>query len=301
MASEIAAIERMFAEVGCAGTLHVVDLANGVDIAIDADAPVVMASVFKAIVALEFYDRVVLGTCDGARRVDVVAPTPGPTGLSIFRDGATLSLRDLCRLMLSISDNAATDILMRTVGVEAVNARAAAAGCRATHVTGDLQTMLDGVGRDLGFDSYAQLLEAQSGRLGENARLNASDAGRVARLGALDPARASVTTARDMTAFLRAVWMKGAAAPEACADLVQAMRAQVTRRLESAVPAGGWLAAKSGGLFGVIRNEIALIGHPDGRTYAAAIFTRAQKPFENAAAINVAMGRIVDFSIRVLR
>ena len=301
METDAAAIESMFAEAGCRGALHVVDLATGAEIALDADAPVVMASVFKAVVALEFYDRVAAGVCDGAERVEVSAGTPGPTGLSGFQDSAGISLRDLCHMMLTISDNAATDILTGTVGLAAVNARAAAAGCRATRIVSDLRTMLDGVGQDMGFATYSALLEAQSGRLGEVVRLQASDAVRLSRLGALDPARASSTTARDMTGFLSAVWAKSAAAPDACADLVRVMRQQVTRRLESAVPDGGWLAAKSGGLFGVVRNEIALIGAPDGKTYAAAIFTRARKPFENAAAINAAMGRIVDRAIRALR
>ena len=67
------------------------------------------------------------------------------------------------------------------------------------------------------------------------------------------------------------------------------------------MPQGGWLAAKSGGLFGVMRNEIALIGYPDGKTYAVAIFTRAAKPFEGAAGINAQMGAIVDRAIRALR
>ncbi len=89
--------------------------------------------------------------------------------------------------MLAVSDNAATDALVREIGLDAVNARAAACGCRATRVVSDLQTMLDGVGRDVGFASYAQLLDAQSGALGEVAFRQGTDRACLMRLSALDP------------------------------------------------------------------------------------------------------------------
>ena len=67
------------------------------------------------------------------------------------------------------------------------------------------------------------------------------------------------------------------------------------------MPDGGKLAAKSGGLFGRVRNEIAVITYTDGSCYAAAIFTQADKAFSGTAAINSQMGVIVDEAIRSLR
>jgi beta-lactamase class A len=40
-------------------------------------------------------------------------------------------------------------------------------------------------------------------------------------------------------------------------------------------PRGVRVAAKSGSLFGVIRNEIGVLEFPDGRRYAAVVVTRA--------------------------
>jgi beta-lactamase class A len=298
-----AMIERGFVQAGCDGSLHAVDLATGASFGLRPDLPVVMASVFKPLVALEFYAQAQAGLLDPAEMADLIPAeaTPGPVGLSNFQDAARLSLRDLARMMLTLSDNAATDILIRRVGLDRVNARARACGCRATVLESDLATMLDGVAAELGFSSYGQLLEAQAGRLGEEAQTRGLDPVRLDRVGALEAARASRTTARDMTGFLSMVWNDTGADAESCRTLRQVMSQQVTRRLEPAVPDGGGLAAKSGGLFGRVRNEIGVVSWPDGRRYALAIFTRARKPFEGAAAINAQIGEAARLAIGALR
>jgi beta-lactamase class A len=295
--------QALFEMVDCTGSVHAVALDSGHEIGYHADTPVVMASIFKAIVALEFYAQSRAGLLDPAGSVDVgpASATPGPTGLSNFQDGARLSLRDLATQMMTVSDNAATDVVLHAVGIDAINVRAAACGCRDTHVGSDLQTMLDGVGREMDFADYKELLSAQMGALGDDARLRAHDAARLAALSAFDPARTTRTTARDMTGFLAAVWRDVAADPDACADLRAVMAQQVTRRLEAAVPDGGTLAAKSGGLFGRIRNEIAVIGYPDGASYAVAVFTIAAVPFRATAAINAQIARIAAAAIDALR
>ncbi len=50
------------------------------------------------------------------------------------------------------------------------------------------------------------------------------------------------------------------------------------------------VAAKSGSLLGVIRNEVGVITMPGGRRYAAAVFTRADRPYDNEHEINAALG-----------
>lgn len=47
--------------------------------------------------------------------------TSGPTGLSVFADEAALSVRDLVLMMMAVSDNAATDILICLTGLDSVN------------------------------------------------------------------------------------------------------------------------------------------------------------------------------------
>jgi beta-lactamase class A len=78
------------------------------------DEPLVAASVFKVAVALEVFTQAAGGRLDPRERVRVSPEraTPGPTGLSVFADEAEMSVRDLALMMLTVSDNAATDILI---------------------------------------------------------------------------------------------------------------------------------------------------------------------------------------------
>jgi beta-lactamase class A len=50
------------------------------------------------------------------------------------------------------------------------------------------------------------------------------------------------------------------------------------------------VAAKSGSLVGVVRNEIGVICYPHGRGYSAAVFCEAHQPWQHDAAINAVIG-----------
>jgi len=60
-------------------------------IAVDADEPVVAASVYKVLVALRFF----AGGQSDVVRLRPADRTPGPTGFSLFADDVEVSLRDL--------------------------------------------------------------------------------------------------------------------------------------------------------------------------------------------------------------
>jgi beta-lactamase class A len=81
------------------------------------------------------------------------------------------------------------------------------------------------------------------------------------------------------------------------------MSRQVTRqRLALGFPRSGiQIAAKSGSLLGVIRNEIGVITMPDGQRYAAAVFTRADRPWDNEHEINAAIGTATARAVGCLR
>jgi beta-lactamase class A len=212
-----------------------------------------------------------------------------------------MSLRDLSYLMLTISDNAATDAVTAAVGLDAVNRRLASLGCAETVVVESLHAMLDGVAADLGHRSYTELVAAQSGELGPAVQARSVDPARVDACRALTPEHTSRTTARDATRLLAAVWKGTAASREACAMLQSVMAQQVTRRLARAVLDGGTLAAKSGGLFRRVRNEIALITDPDGEAYAVAVLTRAHQPYGGFGRIDAAMAAAVATALDALR
>jgi beta-lactamase class A len=107
---------------------------------------------------------------------------------------------------------------------------------------------------------------------------------------ALDPSRATRTTARDMCRLLRMIWDDQAGPSVACARVRMHMARQLTRhRLAAAFPSCR-VAAKSGGVLGVVRNEVGVIEQPDGQRFYVAVFTQSD-PGANEGNVNTAIGR----------
>ncbi|MFG3531118.1 serine hydrolase [Streptomyces sp. NPDC047917] len=293
-------IGTVFEQAGCKGALCVQSLDDEIEFGLRADEPVVPASVVKVQVALEVETWFADGRLDPSERVTLRAAdrTPGPVGISLFDDDAVLSWRDMVILMLTVSDNHTTDVLLRRVGVEAVNVTAARLGLSDTVIESDLQTMLDSVGQDVGRagwkDSVAWAADASADELARaDEQLLASRA--------LDPLRGSRTTPRDMVDLLRLIWSDQAGPAVACRRVRAVMARQLTRhRIASGFRRPVQVAAKSGSLVGVVRNEIGVISYPDGRRYAAAVFTRS-RPGSDDAAISAAIGTATARAVSALR
>ncbi len=210
-----------------------------------------------------------------------------------------MSVRDLALMMLTISDNAATDVLIDLAGLDHIHATLAALGLRHTTIPGRLQDELDSIGRDVGYAGWADLERASATFSAQEVRRFREGFPRVR---ALDPRRAIRTTAREMATLLRLIWRDEAGPAAACAEVRQMMGRQVTRqRLALGFPRHGCrVAAKSGTLLGVIRNEIGVITMPDGHRYAAAVFTGADRPYDNEHEINAIIGAAAARSIEHL-
>jgi beta-lactamase class A len=282
---------ELFSRAGCRGWLCVADVDGDGEISAGGDELVASASVFKVIVALEVFRQAADGRLDPGERVRVPSAgrTGGPTGLSVFADEAELSVRDLALMMLTISDNAATDVLIDRVGLDSLHATLADLGLRQTVIPVLLHELLDWIGQDAGFAGWADLQRAA-------ATLSAQEdrrvVGLIARSRALDPLVSIRTTARETATLLRLIWRDEAGPPAACAPVREMMGRQVTRqRLAMGFARSGYqVAAKSGSLMGVIRNEAGVITTPDGRRYAAAVFTRADRPYAGEHDIDAAIG-----------
>lgn len=104
-------------------SLYVQDLASGTELALDADAPTHLSSAIKVVVMLEALRQV----DEGARRLDdaiVFTEDDVRDGVGPIRrgpPGRSFTLRELLVLMMDRSDNAAADLLMRWLGLDAVN------------------------------------------------------------------------------------------------------------------------------------------------------------------------------------
>ncbi|MFJ8045916.1 serine hydrolase [Kitasatospora sp. NPDC096147] len=293
-------MRHAFEAAGCEGSFCVRSLDGGGEVALAPDSPAAAASTAKVLIALEAETRFADGRLDPRERVTLRADdrTDGPTGVSLLADDVELSLRDLVPLMLTISDNPSTDELLRWIGTDTVNATAQRLGLTGTAVDADLRTLLDDVGRDLGRAGWADLQSwaatATPEQVAESDRL-------VPTVRALDPVHSPLrTTARDMTRLLELIWTDRAGPAEACARVRSVMARQLTRhRLGSGFRPPVRVAAKSGSLFGVVRNEVGVITLPDGHRYAAAVLTRSA-PGADDAAISAAIGRVAALAVAAL-
>lgn len=286
-------VADVFRQAGCDGCLHALDLDSGAAVGLHPHQLAVAASVFKVAVALEFYRQAAVEglALTEQVRLEPEQRTAGPSGLSNAQDPATLSLRDLASLMLSISDNAATDAIIARVGLERINATTKALGLHDTVLVSDLRGLLASIAADAGVASLDAL-----GALSEGER-----AERLARCRALQPEHGTRTTPYYMTRLLRSIWRDEAAPAAACAEVRRLMGQQASHRLAVGFPNEIKVYAKSGSLLGRIRNEIGVITYPDGRRYAVAVFTCAHRRAARQPAIDQAIGAVAALAVEQLR
>jgi beta-lactamase class A len=278
---------------GCEGWVTALDIDSGAEVGLHPDQVVVAASVFKVAVALEFYRQAATGDITVTETVHIADHnrTVGPSGLANGRDPVTISLRDLASLMLSISDNTATDALMARVTLGRINATLQELGLRDTRIVNDLRGLIASIIEDVGVTNMDDLWALPE--VERDARLG--------RCRALQPEHATHTTPRDMACLLRAIRRDEAGPAAACAEVRRLMGQQASHRLALGFPNGIAVQAKSGSLMGRIRNEIGLITYPDGRRYAVAVFTRSYRGASRQPAIDAAIGAVAALAIEQLR
>jgi beta-lactamase class A len=282
-------LERIFEDAGAKGFLHARAIGGDGEVALDAGELVVTASVFKVPVLLETARQVATGERSWTDRIRVTPGqhTLGPTGLSVMVDEVDVSLRDLAYLMMSVSDNTATDVIMAIVGLDRINGALRELGLEQTTLVGDCKELLGSFSQDTGID-----------RSGDFASIDPEE---LRKWRSLDPARTSRTTPAEMTKLLKLIWLDEAASAEACAEIRRIMALQVwPHRLTSGFPSGVTLAAKTGTLPG-IRNEAGVVTYPDGSRYAVAVFTRAHTYVDRQPLVDASIGKSAFAAVESLR
>jgi len=100
-------------------------LGTGETIEWQADTRFPTASVIKLPIMVEAFEQISRGalSADAIVTVRASAKVGGSGVLGELHDGAEVTIRDLIRLMIVVSDNTATNLLLEHVGVANVNAR----------------------------------------------------------------------------------------------------------------------------------------------------------------------------------
>ncbi|MEJ7809478.1 MAG: class A beta-lactamase [Gemmatimonadaceae bacterium] len=235
-----------------------------------------MASSYKVPIAVQLLSRV------DAREIrldSMIAVQPGDlhpgsgTLTELFDDpGVSLSLRNLLELMLLISDNSATDMVLRTAGGPGlVTARMGTLGVRGVRV--DRPTVrligdwigIEGLTRDdippARFDSLARAVP-------EAMRKSAS--------ATFDRDPRDTSTPEGMVRLLEKIWRKQALSAASSEILLDIMRRCTTgpERIKGMLPPGTVVRHKTGTIGGTT-NDIGIIDLPDGAGHLAiAVFVK---------------------------
>jgi beta-lactamase class A len=298
-----------FAAAGVEGFLHAVPIEGGAEVRYRAErlnhtasvgkVPILVAlmrSVERGELALD--QRVVvpagsaaqlLGTLGSPRHPQqppdpASGKTPGPTGLSVMKYPVEIALRDVAQLMIALSDNHSTDIVLSLVPPDKVTATMRELGLEKTTIAVTL----------------AQLYQRAQARLqGAKSLEEAIERARS------DPDFAAETaiwrsTAEEMTQLFSLIWNNRAASPELCAEMRGILYSQLRSHLAEGFPDGVAVGSKTGTTTTGIRNECGVVELPDGNAYAVAVFTRAESaPFRNPAA-DAAIGTAARLAIERL-
>jgi beta-lactamase class A len=284
----LARIRAAFAEAGVTGRLHALDIDSGAQLDAGADEPVCTASVHKLCLLVALHDLAAAGRLDLTEQVDCPPPdrTAGPTGLAAMLDPVRMSLRDAAYLMMAVSDNAAADLLLGRVGLDAVNRTTARLGLSRTHAVHTFGEMLATIKEDAGPGGARALADPHV----------------ITRLRALDPARTNRSTPRDMTRLLGAVWRDEACPPEHGAAIRRLLALQVwPHRLASGFPFDDVHVAGKTGSLPTVRNEVGVVEYPDGGRYAVAVFTRTASTAATLPAADAVIGTAARMAVDALR
>ncbi len=117
-------------------SLYAKNLKTGVTYGVKADQPVRTASTIKLAIMVECFSEVADGKLKWTEPIKVVEDekVSGSGVVQELSDGDELPIRDLMHLMIVVSDNTATNLILNRIGGNAVNARMARLGFQQTRV-----------------------------------------------------------------------------------------------------------------------------------------------------------------------
>jgi len=273
-------IERVSQIAGGGVGASAVHLESGRRVSFHGDERFPMASTFKIPIAVQVLRRVERGelTLDKMIEIHPADLHPGSGTLSgLFnKPGVALSVRNLMELMLLISDNSATDILLRLAGgPEAVSARLHDSGIDGISVNRSTARLIadwEGVKNLPPEGEWTP--EMWQRVLGS---VPPDEAKKAAAASDRDPRDTSTPSA--MTALLSRIWLKDPELlkPDSADLLLDIMRRCETgdARLKGILPEGTEVAHKTGSIGGTT-NDVGILTLPDNTGHVAiAVFVKS--------------------------
>jgi beta-lactamase class A len=247
-------------------TAAVTDLTTGEHIAIDEHRAMPPASLAKVPVLTALYAAVDDGSIRLGDRITYgeVHRSLGSGVLSMMSPGVEMSVRDAAVLMMTISDNSATNMCIDLVGLDAINAKM----------------------RALGLTETVLMLRLGDPRIRMDAR------------------NMSLSSAGDIVRLLTLIARRQAASPESCDDMLKIMRRCTGRAELSKLlpwnelnmlddPRENWVAEKGGAMTNGVRCGGAIFRSTRG-FFTMAVFTEGglPAPANHESEANLFLGRM---------
>ncbi len=257
-------VERLAEATGGIVGISATQLASGKHIGYRESEPFPTASVIKLPLLVTLYEDAIAGRIDLSERVSYHGDTrvAGSGVLQYLDDGLNPTLRDLAVLMMSVSDNTATDLLFDRVGKTRIEQTMDRLGLTSIRTPFDIREMLM---------ELVDMEHSQPGgydELRRRLRLSMGSGGR-----SMIPAQADRSTPADMCRLLELVESRAILNEDACTGIVELMkRIQSAARIPGLLPKGTVVAHKTGS-YRRLRNDVGIVYAPNG-PYAIAIFAR---------------------------
>lgn len=245
---------------------------KGPRILLNADAAFPMASTYKVPLAGKIFDMVDKGQLRLDTMLDVPQDMMSPSEVIADRfihPGISISVHNLLELMLTQSDNTATDVLMNAAGgPAAVTAWVRTQGVNAMRVDRDTNRLLRDfyrLGEGPLSDAFDAAAKADPSLLGKGAKPDA----------AFDADPRDTASPAAMAALLTRMFAGKALSPESTKAFIAIMERCRTgaARLPGQMPPGTTVAHKTGTIGGTV-NDVGMVSLPDGTGVVIAAYVK---------------------------
>ncbi len=258
-------VEHILAPLGIDVGFAATHLPSGAVVAINPDTLFPTASVFKVPLMVEVFRQAEGGrfTMSDRMPLEESRRSIGSGVLQKLETGIAPTIRDLVMLMIIISDNTATEMLLQRVGPENVTAAMRSLGLHNIHITLDLPHLF-AYAYGLPLDPPLSYADMQA----ETRNLNMD----YASLAFAPSPQNTTSSAADMAKLMALIHEHKATAPESCDDMLTILHAQQLRdRVPRYLPSHA--VGNKTGTFRGVRNDAGLIRRSDSDVIAFALFT----------------------------
>ncbi len=135
-------LHRLAARLPASSAIEILDLSTGYRVGYNAGVSMPAASTIKVPVMVEVFRQLQAGNFDLNRRIELLARDKdyGSGDLCYESSGSTHSVSELLSKMIDVSDNTATNMLIRLVGRANINSTMTTLGLERTRLTQDVRT-----------------------------------------------------------------------------------------------------------------------------------------------------------------